>query len=206
MQIEPESISPNQVYALMIRAITPRPIAWVSTISDSGIPNLAPFSYFAGVASQPASLLFSVANRADGSLKDTMRNLKTTPQFVVNVVPYHLAESMFKTSDELAYEVSEFEHAKLQMESSEKILPPRVAGSPIRMECEVLQIVPIGLGTGGSNVVIGRILLFDIADEVLGGDGKIDPTKVDSIGRMGGLGYCRTRDRFDLAKGNRTIA
>jgi flavin reductase (DIM6/NTAB) family NADH-FMN oxidoreductase RutF len=200
MQIEPETISPSQVYALMIRAITPRPIAWVSTISENGIPNLAPFSYFAGVASKPASLLFSVANRPDGSHKDTVRNLKTIPQFVVNVVPYQLAEPMLRTSEELAYEVSEFEHADLPMEPSRKVSPPRVASSPIRMECEVLQIVPVGDGAGGSNVVIGRILLFDVSDDVLDGDGKIDPAKVDSIGRMGGLGYCRTRDRFELGE------
>jgi flavin reductase (DIM6/NTAB) family NADH-FMN oxidoreductase RutF len=200
MQFDPESLSPNQVYALMIRAITPRPIAWVSTISEKGIPNLAPFSYFAGVASKPASLLFSVANRPDGSLKDTMRNLRLIPQFVVNVVPYQLAEPMFKTSEELEYESSEFEHANLLMEPSRKVSPPRVGSSPIRMECEVLQIIPVGEGAGGSKVVIGRILLFDVSNDVLDSDGKIDPAKVDSIGRLGGMGYCRTRERFELGQ------
>lgn len=198
MQIDPDSLTPSQVYALMIRAITPRPIAWVSTISAKGIPNLAPFSYFSGVGSKPPSLMFSIANRPAGSPKDTLRNLATNSQFVVNIVPYRLAESMFATSAELDYEVSEFEHAGLDLEASEKVAPPRVAASPIRMECELVQTVSVGEGAGGSTVVIGRILLFDIADDVLDEQGKIDAAKVDSIGRMGGRGYCRTRDRFDL--------
>jgi flavin reductase (DIM6/NTAB) family NADH-FMN oxidoreductase RutF len=198
MQIDADSLTPSQVYALMIRAITPRPIAWVSTISPNGIPNLAPFSYFTGVGSNPPSLLFSIANRPDGSPKDTLRNLASTPQFVVNVVPYRLAEPMFKTSAELAYELSEFEHAGLELEASKKVAPPRVSASPICLECEVFQTIEVGAQAGGSTVVIGRIMLFDIADEVLDEQGKIDPDKIDSIGRMGGRGYCRTTDRFEL--------
>ncbi len=198
MQIDPEEIAPGHIYSLLIRAITPRPIAWVSTISPSGVANVAPFSYFTGVGSSPASLLFSCANLPDGSAKDTIRNLTTTPQFVVNVVPYRLAESMVKTSFGFDYGISEFEEAGLHSQPSKKILPPRVAESPIQMECEVLQIVNVGEGAGSANVVIGKIVLFDIADEVLNAEGKIDPAKVDSIGRMGGREYCRTTDCFEL--------
>jgi flavin reductase (DIM6/NTAB) family NADH-FMN oxidoreductase RutF len=200
MQIDADSLTPSQAYALMIRVITPRPIAWVSTISPNGIPNLAPFSYFSGVGSNPPSLLFSIANRSDGSPKDTLRNLKQTPQFVVNVVPYQLVEPMFASSAELEYEASEYDHAGLELGASKKVVPPRVAASPICMECEVLQTVRVGAGAGGSTVVIGRILLFEIADEVLDDQGKIDPDKIDSIGRMGGRGYCRTTERFELGE------
>jgi flavin reductase (DIM6/NTAB) family NADH-FMN oxidoreductase RutF len=182
----------------MIRAITPRPIAWISTISPKGVPNLAPFSYFNGVGSSPASLMFSCANRSDGSPKDTLRNLRSIPEFVVNAATNELAQRMFETSAELDYEVSEFEFARVQDRPSHRVTPPSVADSPIRMECEVLQIVPVGQGAGGANVVIGKILLFDISEEVLDPSGKIDPAKVDSIGRMGGRMYCRTRDRFEM--------
>lgn len=198
MQIDPAEISPSQVYAMMIRIITPRPIAWVSTISPSGVPNLAPFSYFNGVGSNPASLVFSCVNRPDGSAKDTVRNLLQIPEFVVNVVPFGIAEKMYATSAELDYEVSEFEAAGLTPKISEKVKPFQVAESPIRMECEVLQRVVIGEGGGAANLIIGKILRIDVDDAVLDDQGKIDPQLVDSIGRMGGKNYCRTTVRFEL--------
>ena len=198
MLIDPDEVSIGQVYAWMIRIITPRPIAWVATQSPGGVPNLAPFSYFSGVSSNPAALLFCCANRADGTAKDTLRNLREIPQFVVNVVPAHLGPSMLATSAELEYEVSEFSTAGLDPVASQRVVPPGVKESPIRIECEVLQIVPVGSGIGASHVILGKILLFDVADYVLDASGKIDPEKVDTIGRMGGRGYCHTRDRFDL--------
>jgi flavin reductase (DIM6/NTAB) family NADH-FMN oxidoreductase RutF len=198
MHFDPDQSSLSEVYSLMIRAITPRPIAWVSTISANGIPNLAPFSYFAGVGSNPASLVFSCVNRPDGSPKDTLRNLQSIPQFVVHVVPHELAEAMVKTSAELAFEESEFEFAGLESQPSQRVKPPGVAQAPIRMECEVMQIIPVGEGAGGSNMVLGKILLIDIDKKVLDANGKIDPDKLDSIGRMGGRMYCRTRDRFEM--------
>lgn len=198
MQIDPLKLTPSQVYAWMIRAITPRPIAWVSTVSKSGISNLAPFSYFAGVSSKPASLVFSCANRPDGSPKDTLRNLQAIPQFVVNIVSQDLAEAMAKTSTELSYEESEFEFAGLESQPSQRVRPPGVRLAPIRMECEVMQVIPVGEEAGGSHLVLGKILLLDIDDKVLDANGKIDPDKLDSIGRMGGRMYCRTRDRFEM--------
>ncbi len=198
MQIDPEIASPSEVYAAMIRAITPRPIAWVSTISPAGIANLAPFSYFNGVCSKPAALMFSPVNRPDGSKKDTVLNLEENGQFVVNVAVYSLAEKMFATSAELDYEVSEFEIAGLTMEDSQRVRPPRVAESPVRFECEVMQIVHIGEGPLAANVVIGKILLIDILESVLDDRQKIDPALLDTIGRLGGRSYCRTIDRFEL--------
>jgi flavin reductase (DIM6/NTAB) family NADH-FMN oxidoreductase RutF len=198
MQIDPETTSPNFVYSTMIRAITPRPIAWVSTVSPDGKTNLAPFSYFNGICSQPAALMFSPVNKPDGSKKDTVRNIESNGQFVVNMVPFALVEKMFQTSFEFEYESSEFDHAALTPEPSVRVKPPRVAESPVRFECETLQIVQVGEGPLAANVVIGRILLIDILDSVLDDRGKIDPAQLDTVGRMGGLGYCRTTERFDM--------
>ena len=198
MLIDPETTPVAEVYATMIRAITPRPIAWVSTISPKGITNLAPFSYFSGTGSIPPSLMFSVVNRADGARKDTIRNIETSKQFVINIVPFRIAEAMFKTAGEFDYEESEFDAANLTIKPSQRVAPPGVAESPIQIECELIQIVNVGEGPSAANVVIGKILLFDIDESVLNADAKIDPEKVDAIGRMGGRTYCRTSERFDI--------
>ena len=196
MQIDPATRDVTEIYSIMIRAITPRPIAWVSTISNRGISNLAPFSYFNGVGSQPAALMFSVVNHPDGSPKDTLVNIQDTGQFVVNVVPFGLAASMQSTAAELAHEVSEFPIAGLTEQPSQRVAAPSVKESPIQFECERLQIVEVGQGPHAANVIIGQILLINIADEVLDESGKIDPETLDTIGRMGGKSYCRTTDRF----------
>ncbi len=198
MIVDPETISPNRMYATMIRAITPRPIAWISTISARGATNLAPFSYFNGVCSKPAALSVSFVNKPDGSEKDTLRNIRATMQFVVNVVPYRLAEPMARTSLDFEYGDSEFDKMGIRPVDSQRVRPPGVADSPIRFECETMQIVPVGEGPFGTNLVIGRILLLHIDDDALDADGKIDPAKVDTIGRMGGRTYCRTTERFEI--------
>lgn len=198
MEIDPENVSPTQVYSTMIRAINPRPIAWVSTVSGTGATNLAPFSFFNGVCSKPATLMFSPVNRPDGSVKDTVRNIESNGQFVVNVVPFALAQPMFDSSAELEYEESEFDAVGVTAVPSQRIQPPRVSESPIHFECELIKIVPIGEGPLAANVIFGKILLINISDEVLDERGKIDPRRLDTIGRMGGLGYCRTHERFDL--------
>lgn len=200
MQIDPESEHPNTVYSTMIRAITPRPIAWVSTVSPQGITNLAPFSYFNGICSQPAALMFSPVNKPDGSKKDTVRNIEANGQFVVNVVPFSAAEPMFETSSGLDYDVSELDSAGLTEKPSLRVAPPGVAESPIQFECELIQIVPVGEGPLAANVIIGKILLMNIDDSVLDASGKIDPQRLDLIGRMGGRSYCRTTQRFELPK------
>ncbi|MFK7769431.1 MAG: flavin reductase family protein [Mariniblastus sp.] len=200
MQIDPEKEDPSLVYGAMIRAITPRPIAWVSTLSPNGITNLAPFSYFNGICSKPAALMFSPVNKPDGSKKDTVINIEATKQFIVNVVPYSAAQPMFDTATGFDYETSEFESVtpNLTEKPSVKVKPPGVAEAPIQFECELIQIVNVGEGPLAANVIIGKILLMNIDDSVLDERGKIDPQLLDTVGRMGGLSYCRTTDRFDL--------
>ncbi|MCP4095750.1 MAG: flavin reductase family protein [Planctomycetaceae bacterium] len=198
MLIDPAAESASFVYSTMIRAITPRPIAWVSTISPTGVTNLAPFSYFNGICSSPAALMFSPVNRPDGSPKDTLVNIRDNGEFVVNVVPFSIAQPMFETAGEFQYETSEFSEVGLTPAPSKKVQPPGVQESPIQFECEVIQIVPVGEGPLAANVIIGKIVLMNIADNILDKDQKIDQAKLDTIGRMGGRSYSRTTDRFEL--------
>jgi flavin reductase (DIM6/NTAB) family NADH-FMN oxidoreductase RutF len=199
MEIDPETKSPPEIYHLLTSVITPRPIAWVSTLSPRGIPNLAPFSFFCGVGSHPPALAFSPVNRRDGSKKDTVRNIEAMGEFVVNTVPFRLAGAMNATSADLAYEESEFAHAGLTPVTSSAVLPPGVAEAPVRMECRLLQIVPVGEGPLAANLVIGRIVRFHVSESVLSGD-RIDAAKLDAIGRMGGDVYARTTAIFQLPR------
>ncbi len=204
MLIDPAAESASFVYSTMIRAITPRPIAWVSTISPTGVTNLAPFSYFNGVCSSPAALMFSPVNRPDGSPKDTLINIRSNGEFVVNVVPFSIAQQMSETAGDFQYETSEFSEVGLSPTPSQKVQPPGVLESPIQFECEVIQIVPVGEGPLAANVIIGKIVLMNIADEILDVDQKIDPSKLDTIGRMGGRSYSRTTERFEIKPNNST--
>jgi len=202
MTIDPVATPARDFYKLMISCITPRPIAWVSTISPKGIPNLAPFSFFNGIGANPPSVLFCPVNHRDGSKKDTLLNVEATKEFVVNIVPFALAKPMNETSAELPYEQNEFDFAKITPAPSTKVKPPRVKESPIHMECVLHSIVNVGTGPIGANVVIGRIVWMDIAASVLDDKGQIDPRQLDTIGRMGGMGYARTTDLFDLPRPN----
>lgn len=201
MELDPSTSNPREFYSHMVCAITPRPIAWVSTVSDAGVANLAPFSFFNGAGANPPALMFAVLNNRSGAKKDTLRNIESNGQFVVNVVSEHLAARMNATSAELPPEVSEFDFAApvLTRVPSRKIRPPRVAESLVSFECEKLQVVAVGDGPLAGNVVVGRILFLHVADSALT-DHRIDPAKLDTIGRMGGNAYSRTRDRFDLER------
>ena len=203
MRIDPTQLPVREMYQYLIGAITPRPIAWVSTLSPRGIPNLAPFSFFNGVAANPPTVVFSPVNRRDGTKKDTVLNLEQRPEFVVNVVSFDHAVPMNASSEEFPYEISEFEKCGLTPVPSEKVGPPRVKEARIQMECVVPQIVPVGEGPLAANLVIGRILLMHVADEVLDAKKQIDPLKLDTIGRMGGEWYSKTRDIFALPRPGR---
>jgi flavin reductase (DIM6/NTAB) family NADH-FMN oxidoreductase RutF len=195
--IRPESTSPRDFYRHMIAAITPRPIAWVSTLSPRGVANLAPYSFFNGVSANPPALMFAAANRRDGSRKDSLVNAEATGEFVVNIVSHALAVPMNASSADLPYETDEFEVTGLAKSPSTLVKPPRVADALVAFECRLHQIVRLGEGPLAGNIAIGLILAMHIGDSVLT-DGGIDPDKLDTIGRMGGAAYCTTRSRFDL--------
>jgi len=200
MRIDFEGLPAREAYGWMSGTIYPRPIAWVSSISAGGQTNLAPFSYFQAIASRPATLMFVPANNRDGRKKDTLRNIEEVPEFVVNLVPFALADAMNRTSEPLPHGVSEFERFGIAGAPSERVRPPRVAASPVAFECALHSVVPIGEGAGGNHVVFGRVLLAHIDEAVLGDDGKPDTAKLDLIGRMGGDWYARTTERFAVER------
>lgn len=202
MQIDARTAKPTALYHALISIITPRPIAWISTLSPDGVPNIAPFSFFTGITSDPPTVVFCGGHKADGQPKDSIRNAMATGEFVVNVVPHALAQQMVASSAELPYETDEFEVAGLQMLASTTVAAPGVAGSPARLECTVHQVVEIknDAGTVTSRMVIGRVEHIEIADEVLDERGRIDPRKLDPIGRLGGAYYSRTQDVFQIER------
>jgi len=191
MELDPAKMSVLDIYKTMVRLITPRPIAWVSTISPDGKTNLAPFSYFAGVGSAPPSIMISVVDHGDGRPKDTARNIQATGEFVVNVVPFSLVEPMHQTGASLEYGDCEFEKTGLEQVASKMVKPPGVLLAPARMECRLMQMVKIGSGPGSTNAIFGEVVWFH---ENQGAD----PSGFDTVGRMGHKSYCRTTERFEL--------
>ncbi len=198
MMLDFEKLTPRESYPWMINAINPRPIAWVSTISADGRTNLAPFSFFQGVCANPPTLLFTGANDRTGGKKDSIVNVEQVPEFVVNIVSYALREPMNATSAPLPHGESEFEKFHIATAPSLRVRPPRVALSPVAFECRLDRIVRIGDGPLGGNVVFGTILCAHVSESVLGPDGRIDPHKLDTIGRMGGDFYSRTTELFSI--------
>ena len=197
MQFDPSNMGIRDVYTLMVQLITPRPIAWVSSISKDGVTNLAPYSFFNGVGANPPSVLYCPVNRRDGSQKDSLLNVLDTKEFVVSVVSAADAEIMNKSSADFASEISEFEALGIKTLPSEKIAPPRVASSLAQFECKLLQHIELASGPAGANVVIGEIVMMHVADSIIN-DGIIDPAKLDNVGRLGGKAYTKTTDRFEL--------
>ena len=200
MQLDFSALPARDVYQWMIRTILPRPIAWVSTVDAEGRANLAPFSFFQGITSNPPTLMFVPVNRRDGGKKDTLRNIDIVPEFVVNLVSRELAEVMNQTSATLPYGESEFGAFRVASAPSVSIRPPRVADAPVAFECRLDQIVTIGEGALAAHVVFGRILTVHVRDDVIGADGKPDSAKLDLIGRMGGEDYATTRDIFSIVR------
>jgi flavin reductase (DIM6/NTAB) family NADH-FMN oxidoreductase RutF len=212
MDIDPENLEIRDRYKLLIGNIVPRPIAFVSTVSPAGAPNLAPYSFFNGVGSNPMTLLFCPVTLPDGSDKDTLRNVLPREEggvgeFVVNVATEAYALEVAAASEALPYGESEFDLTGLTPVPSTKVRPPRVAESPTAFECETVQVVRTAPGRGASgNVVIGRVVWVHIDDEIIDGRFHTDPDRLRAIGRMGGLEYCRTRDRFEMPRGRRALA
>ena len=200
MHLDFTALPHREAYAWMIATILPRPIAWVSTISADGKTNLAPFSFFQGVCSNPPTLMFVPVNQRDGTKKDTTRNIEAVPEFVVNLVPFALSEQMNSTAELLPYGESEFEKFGIAAAPSERVRPPRVAAAPVAFECALDRIVHIGAGPLAANVMFGRILFAHVSDGVIGAEGRPDAAKLDLIGRLGGDAYVRTRDIFSMER------
>ncbi|HWQ52883.1 MAG TPA: flavin reductase family protein [Bryobacteraceae bacterium] len=200
MIIDPPAADYRNIYKLMVGAIVPRPIAFVSTVSPAGVLNLAPFSFFTGISANPPVICFSPMVRgSDACRKDTLANVEATGEFVVNVVSEDFAPAMNACSAEFPPEVDEFEVSGLTPLASDLIRPPRVAESRINMECRLLQVVHVSPKPLGGSLVIGEVLRFHVADELFH-NFRIDPDKLRPIGRMGGPLYTRTTDRFEMER------
>jgi flavin reductase (DIM6/NTAB) family NADH-FMN oxidoreductase RutF len=198
--LDPAQIESNDIYKLMIGLIVPRPIAFVSTVDAAGVRNLAPFSYFTACGSNPPVICFSTSVRSGPRpYKDTLENVKATGEFVVNIVSEEFAAQMNMCSAEVAPEVDEFELSGLTPIASDLVRPPRVAESKAQMECRLRQIVPVSDRPGGGILVLGEVLRFHVLESLLDGY-KIDPDKLNAIGRMGGPTYVRTQDLFEMQR------
>jgi flavin reductase (DIM6/NTAB) family NADH-FMN oxidoreductase RutF len=185
MFVDFSTLSSVESYALMSTLIAPRPIAWVSTISADGITNLAPFSYFQGVTSSPPTLMFVPANDRHGIKKDTVRNIESVPEFVVNLLSPDLIPIADKTATRHPYGISEFELYGIATTPSIAIAPPRVSLAPVAFECRLDRIVVIGEGPLAANVVFGRILAAHLNDQYLGPDATLSRRLCPFVARAG---------------------
>ncbi len=165
IELDPARLDVTFVYKLMIGAIVPRPIAFVSTLSREGKGNLAPFSYFNGVSADPPCVMIAIERKPDGSEKDTWRNIRDTGEFVVNSVNEWIAEATNYCSAAYPFGVDEAEKAGLKKLASVKVRPPRIAESAIQMECELYGSMEVGPGSPGSaTIVVGRIVCFHVSN------------------------------------------
>jgi flavin reductase (DIM6/NTAB) family NADH-FMN oxidoreductase RutF len=192
LTIDPKEIATKDLHQFMLSAVAPRPIAFASTISLDGVHNLAPYSFFNAFSSNPPIVIFSSNRRvANNTTKDTLKNVQDTGEVVINVVSHSIVRQMAIASVEYGPEVDEFVKAGFTPLPSELIRPFRVAESPVQMECKVEQILPLGIDGGAGNLIVCRIVLMHIAEAVLNEKGRIDPHKIDLVGRMGRFYYVR---------------
>lgn len=178
-------------YKLMTPAVAPRPIAFVSSLGADGKGNLAPFSFFNIGGANPPSCVICPLNNRDGVPKDTLLNIEETREYVVNVVTRGMSVKMNQASYTYPRGVDEFDKAGFTRAESKLVAPPRVAESPVQLECKLFQVVRHGEGALASSYIIGEILLMHVDESVMT-DGRLDNTKLDLIGRLGADWYCGT--------------
>ena len=187
--------------AIFNAIVAPRPIGWISSQSESGHINLAPFSHFNIVSTAPAVILFSCNTPGDHAEKDTLANVRATKEFVYNLATFDLRDAVNATSTPAAPDVDEFELAGLEKAPSINVKPPRVAASPANLECRLLRIVeiePEQAGDTSSNVVFGRVVGLHIRDEYMTPTGRFDTIKAQPLTRLGGIQYAPPGTIFEM--------
>ncbi len=195
MIIDATTLDQAAAHDLLKACVLPRPIAWVTTLGEGGVVNAAPYSCFTFLATEPALIGFSVERRRDGSPKDTLRNLQRTGELVVNLVTEALAEAMNRTAEDLPPTVSELERVGLATAPSLRVGVPRIAASPLSLECRLERLVE--LGRSRHCLVVAEVLLAHVADDCCVA-GQIDGQRLGAIGRLAGDQYARTGDCFEL--------
>ena len=188
----------RDAYQLLTSALIPRPIAWVSTVSLGGIPNLAPYSFFNAVASDPLTVMFSPGKKSDGTPKDSLKNAQETGAFVVNLADEPLAEALNHTSGAWAHGVDEFAEAGLGAVPSSLVRPPRVAAVPVALECRVSQLIPVA--GSSATLVLGQVLMVHVRRDLLGPDGLIVAERYRPIARLGRDEYSTLGRVFSLTR------
>ena len=200
MKFDPQELEQTAIYKLLTGIVIPRPIGWISTISENGIHNLAPFSYFNAVGDDPPHVMFSTVH-SNNSNKDTLNNVLATKQFVVNMVTEDLVEQMNWTSQPIAENESEFELAGLTPIASSMVKPPRVKECKITLECEMVHHYKLeNSKTGGATIVIGKIVLFHIDESVLLDNYKINLETYQPIARLAGSNYSKLGKIFSIKR------
>jgi flavin reductase (DIM6/NTAB) family NADH-FMN oxidoreductase RutF len=195
MQIDPALHSEADNYKILTNVVVPRPIAWVTTLNPSGLVNLAPFSFFNALGSDPLYVALSIGERASGAPKDTAGNIRSSRDFVVNMVTEDLLEAMNLSAADFPPDISELEVTGLHVAPSVKIQAPRLAAAQVSLECTLYQSHALGSNT----LVIGEVVMFHVADALLGA--RLHIQNFAPIGRLGSPSvYCRTTDRFELAR------
>lgn len=197
MKIPTDGLDYRDTYRLLSGSMVPRPIAWVTTVNrETGLVNLAPFSFFTGCSVLPPMVCFA-AERRLGQRKDTVRNIEDTGEFVVNIAPAKLVQEVVVSAQDLPAEVSEIEETGLKLLPSDMVRVPRLAEAPVAMECH-LHVITV-LGTSPHSLIVGRIVQFHVRDDVYD-DGRIDFDALDALGRMAGDWYVTTRDRINAKR------
>ena len=200
MEINPDELTAQQRYKLLIGSVVPRPIAFVSTIDENGTRNLAPFSFFNVVCYNPMILAFFPQKyKKDGELKDTVKNIKANGEFVINIPTEAITDAMNTASGLYDSGVDEFEVTGLTPAPSVAIKPPRVLESPINFECRLERMIEFGSDKGGCDAVFGRVVHLHIND-VLIDDFRIDIQKLKPVARLAGNSYSKIGEIFDIER------
>ncbi len=198
MELDLEGAHADRAYTLLASLVTPRPIAWVTTLSPEGAVNAAPFSFFNLLGAEPPIVGICPGDRPDGTPKDTARNVRLTHEFVVNLVDEDLAEAMNKTAASVPYGTNELDLAGLHTTPSSLVKPPRIAEAPASLECVEWGTLQIG----GNRLIIGLVKRLHVRDELIDPENlRIHSERFRVIGRMASPDwYCRTMDRFEMKR------
>ncbi len=194
--LDPGDLEPADAYKLLIGLVVPRPIGWIGTRGADGVDNLAPFSFYTAVAASPPSVVFSTV-RPEGRFKDTLRNVRRTGAFTINVVTEEMVDGMNRSAAEVPSEVDEFAVAGLDKVPSVRVGAPLVSGAKAAMECRLVDTVDVGRPPMAGTIVIGEVVLFHVEESLLDGT-RIDQAALRAVGRMGGSRYVRTSDIFGI--------
>jgi len=203
----PNELKTGKLHGYLLGAVSPRPICFASTVDKNGAVNLSPYSFFNVFSAKPPIMIFSPARRVrDNTTKHTLENVLATKEVVINIVSHAMVQQMSLSSTEYAEGVNEFEKAGFTEIASDLVQPPRVKEAPVQFECKVKEVVSLGNEGGAGNLVICEVVKLHINEAILDSEENIDPSKIDTVARMGGNWYSRAKNgMFEVPKPLRTL-